>query len=290
MIISWAFNDKCNKNCSYCFVGDNRYEELSFEQKCRIIDKMKIDFLDPHNLTLYFFGKEPLYDEEMFLLLDYMESTWNNMPNELAFVSNGINLQKYKSDILSHNFDRFRISHDPGTNLPDLSGFIEKCKIEVVENITKNNTENAIYEIKQLLNDGVSIIVNPITPQCKSKVQKDLVMEEDEYRDFCKRLIPKLTKGETVLKVPMYYRKLAFKTSYDTNINDHVWYDPDFMCSSWYGNLFIRCDGIAFGCQDSGYSNCPNQYNYLSMPIDEIMIRGTKNKIGMECQNCKLLG
>lgn len=283
MIISWGFNDKCNKNCKYCFVGNQTYKELSFEQKCKIIDKMKIDFPDPHNLLLYFFGKESLYDEEMFLLLDYMNSTWNDLPNELAFLSNGVNLQKYKSDILSHNFDRFRISHDPGTDLPDLSGFIGNCKIEIVENLSKSNAEESIYEIKCLLDDGVSIIVNPIIPQGAAKTQNGLIMTEDEYSDFCKRLIPKLVKGETTLRVPVCYRNFAFKTSYNPNINDHVWYEPDPLCSSWYGSLFIRCDGIAFGCADAAYVNCPNQYDYLSMPINEILAKAAENKCGMEC-------
>lgn len=288
MIISWAFNDKCNKNCNYCFVGDNKYKELSFEQKCKIIDKMKIDFPDTHNLSVYFFGKESLFDEEMFLLVDYMDFTWSEMPNDLAFISNGINLQKYKSEILSHNFNRFRISHDPGTNLPDLSAFIGKCKIEIVENVSKSNARDVMYEIKHLLDDGVSVIVNPIIQTGAAKIQNDF-MTDKEYEDFCKCLIPKLDRGETVLKVPMYYRRLAFKASYDPNINNHVWYEPDFMCSSWYGSLFIRCDGMGFGCADAAYANCPNQYDYLSMPIDEIMIMATENKIGMECQNCKLI-
>lgn len=283
MIISWAFNDKCNKNCKYCFVGDCRYKELSFEQNCKIIDKIKMDFPDTHNLSLYFFGKEVLYDEEMFLLLDYMNSTWNKKINELTFISNGINLQKYRADILSHNFNRFRISHDPGTDLPDLSGFVEKCKIEIIENLSKRNAEDAIREIKYLLDDGVSVIVNPIIPQGAAKMQSRLIMAEDEYRDFCKRLIPKLDKGETIFRVPVHYRNFAFETSYDPNVNEHVWYEPDFLCLSWYGSLFIRCDGIVFGCADAAYANCPNQYNYLSMPISEIMARATENKCGMEC-------
>lgn len=289
MIISWAFNDKCNKKCEYCFVGDHKYRELSFEQKCKIIDKMKMDFPDTHNLLLYFFGKEVLYDEEMFLLLDYMKSTWNRMPNELTFVSNGINLQKYRKEILSHNFNRFRISHDPGTDLPNLSGFIGKCKIEVIENVCKNNAEDVIYEVEHLLNDGVSITINPIIPKGDAKTKNDLVMTDDEYNNFCKRLIPKLIKGETTLKIPMYYRNLAFKASYDPNINDHVWYEPDFICLSWYGSLFIRCDGMAFGCAEAGYEDCINQYDYLSMPINEIMIKASENKVGTECQNCKLI-
>jgi len=287
MIISWGFNDKCNKNCEYCFVGDCRYREVSFEQKCKIIDKIKKDFPEPHNLLLYFFGKEPLYDEEMFLLLDYLSSTWNKMPNGLAFLSNGINLQKYKSDILSHNFNRFRISHDPGTNLPDLSGFIGNCEIEIVENVSKNNIEDAMREIIDLSNDGISVIVNPIYPQGAAKMRYDLIMEDNEYRDFCKRLIPKLTKGKTALRIPMFYKNFAFEKSYDPNINNHVWYSPHFACNSLYGTLFIRCDGMTFGCSDAAYANCSNQYDYLSMPIDEIMIKATENKCGMECQNHK---
>lgn len=286
MIISWAFNDKCNKNCKYCLVGNHRYKELPFEQKCKIIDKLKIDFPDPHNILLYFFGKEALYDEEMFLLLDYMYSTWDKMPKELAFISNGINLQKYKPDILSHNFNGFRISHDPGTDLPDLSGFIGNCKIRVVENVSKNNAKDVVCEVKHLLHDGVSVMINPVVPQSAAKVQDDF-MTGDEYRDFCKYLIPKLVEGDTIFKIPMYYRDFAFKASYDPNINEHVWYDPDFMCRSWYGSLFIRCDGIAFGCEGAAYVNCSNQYDYLSMPIDEIMIKATENKCGMECQNHK---
>lgn len=283
MIISWEFNNKCNKNCNYCIAGDCRYKELPFEQKCKIIDKLKTDFPDIHNLLLYFFGKEALYDEEMFLLLDYMRSTWNEMPR-LIFISNGINLQKYKADILSHNFDRLRISHDPGTDLPDLSGFIGNCKIEVIENVSKNNTEETMYEIEYLLNAGVSVTINPIIPQGAAKNQNDLCMTEDEYIDFCKCLIPKLVKGETVLKVPTQYKNYAFKTSYDPNINSHVWHDPDFMCSSWYGSLFIRRDGIVFGCIAAAYADCPNQYDYLKTPIDEIMIRAVENKCGRECQ------
>ena len=65
-VVFWSVTQRCNLNCTHCFV-DQDLQEMSFDEACTIIDQLS----EAKNYILTFFGGEVLLRNDIFDLMRY---------------------------------------------------------------------------------------------------------------------------------------------------------------------------------------------------------------------------
>ena len=68
--VKWYINNCCNLNCPFCFVKGINTLSQTFEEKCKVLDKLYTDGVR----NIDFFGKEPLFNHEIFDVMQYGKS------------------------------------------------------------------------------------------------------------------------------------------------------------------------------------------------------------------------
>ena len=79
-VVFWSVTQRCNLNCTHCFV-DQDLQEMSFDDACTIIDQLS----EAKNYILTFFGGEVLLRNDIFDLMRYASKKKINV----ALASNG---------------------------------------------------------------------------------------------------------------------------------------------------------------------------------------------------------
>lgn len=255
-------------SCPYCF-ADSYFKENSFEDKCRIIDKLYkigIEYID-------FFGKEPLLDDTLFRLCDYMEST--NRHFHISLITNGKNLKKYKQDVINCTFiEQVTVSYDFGvTRTFNIDPLILKefetrgIITELTIDLQKRNINNVLDIIKARYSNNV--FLNPIVPQGSNKTSaKEVMVSLSDLRCLINRL-----QKEVSDKTSSVYVKVPFELSTGFNIetqNEHVTVEFEPVCTCGIDHLFIASNGYVYGCNSPAYNHSEKCCDFLKTPIEEI--------------------
>lgn len=265
--VKWYINNSCNLSCPFCFVKGIHKPEVSLETKFKILDKLHqegVKFVD-------FFGKEPLFNKDIFKIMKYGES--NNYDFYYTFISNGVNLKKYTKDIINSPCREFTISFDFHSgdrkfkfDLKDLLPFKESgFFIELSIDVHNSNIQTLMEKSKNLKEFGVnSLYFNPIMPFKGVGVNH---ISESDYEKFIKGFLKEYRDTyEVIFKIPFQMKRLSEKYS----IEDKNFYTEPF-CSAGIDHFCISSDGIAFGCvSQCAKGNMLNSCDYLTTPIGQI--------------------
>ncbi|MFX1586762.1 MAG: radical SAM protein [Promethearchaeota archaeon] len=133
-VVFWSITQRCNLNCTHCYVDQNS-NEISYEEACTVIDQLS----EAKNFILVFFGGEPLLREDVFDLMRYALKKQINV----AIASNGTLIDSQMAKKLK----------DIGVGYVQVS--IDGLK-DVHEQIRGSGTfEKTISAIKNCINEGL---------------------------------------------------------------------------------------------------------------------------------------
>ena len=148
-ILTLDLTRNCNYACRHCvdqsIVNKGEQKEIDWEILSKLLIELRTQGCDCIELTG---GGEPtLYTNFSDLL-----KLCTNLNYKLALISNGVNLYKYKEDILNASFDWIRISLDAATE--ETYSIVHKCP-------NKNflSLINTIKEIANHKNIGISYLI-----------------------------------------------------------------------------------------------------------------------------------
>lgn len=242
----WTLNNRCNLNCPFCVMSDIKDEELSFEDKKRVMDKL-------HSMgvkSIDFFGKEPLVDDTVFNLMDY--ATMSGYKFDYSLITNGVNLEKYFDDLWFSPCDRITVSYDFSvertfqTSLETLEELAEDKFIELSIDVHRGHEKEIFKGVKEVYLKGISsIYVKPILPYGSTASNVD-PMSEREFEKFCKKLINIKKRPYLFISVPFEYPEMT--KYYENKSGSTFQFITDRKCSAGCDRIYIGCDGTVYGC------------------------------------------
>lgn len=265
-------NNECQFNCEHCFYGfkEMKAPQLTLNELKKVIDEA----VELEIENIHFSGKEPFVNKDIFKLVDYIKS--KKYPLTYDVVTNGVNILKYKKEILSAGFNKIFLSVDSLNNLtirPENKHLIDSINFLVLNNIPleifidihKNNYKEISSIIISLFKLGVK----------EFHVRNTLPLGSGKGKDF----IPSLSEIDYVYKelehlcenIPQINVTLKLNTAFVegflnndnyslfeivniirlTNIS-YVYSNlvvlPEFYCGRYENQITITPDGFVLGC------------------------------------------
>ncbi len=210
--ISINITRKCNLRCSHCLSssGLSDKNELTTKELFNLLDQLR-DFGKP---ILAIGGGEPLIREDIFKILAYAQK--QKIP--ASIVTNALLLTKEKAeklnslnlDLITVSIDGLEKNHDFMRGTGNFLKAIESVKLLKKYIITAKvairvtvNTKN-INECKKLIQLAESLKVDnirltPMLPMGRAKECLDLLITQEQYREFLKDCHSVKTKIKVIL-------------------------------------------------------------------------------------------
>lgn len=275
--VRMLINNQCNTQCEHCFYGfkDMVGEPLSIDEWKQVISEAAE--INP-NMNFHFSGKEPLFDDKIFILADYIDELNSKFGTKLTYdmVTNGINVQKYLSDIWSRNFTRVALSVDYEGCTRSFGGTEDVIRTLVSESIpvhcfivAHNDNISEVcsmvhnlyglgvknFFIKDVINIGHGTGMKLLTTSQYSALYDELVNEFSFDNDFKDLEIIYYVKGRHFWKLhDGYDSRLSEDLETWRTSGDESFYDgrfilrPEYTCSRYLSQISVTPDGYVLGC------------------------------------------
>lgn len=187
LVASFEINNKCNQQCSYCYISEREESDENNDNLCLI--KKCID-LGIQFITVS--GKEPLYDDKSFNCLKTIDLLKKESKKfNYGFNTNGINLKKYLKEISNMDPNWITISADKKDIFQSIEKDVKKLiripsfrnRIEISTTMETFNEEEMLNLTKYLREIGIKYhsIVPKITKQGDELMQPDIKFLIDYY-------------------------------------------------------------------------------------------------------------
>ena len=265
--VKWSINDECNLRCPFCIAEKPIERQSDLSTQLKMVDKM----YEIGVTSIDFFGKEPFFNKRIFEIMDYCKQ--KHYPFRFSAITNGINLIKYKSDLMLSPLRRVTISHDgfvgnrqrvlTHQEIFDISR--EFFFVEISLDILKANHKKAYKLVCDFFDEAAvsSVYVKPIIPvgALTTTIKSDYAISEDEYEIVCESLkvLPNVK-----LAVPFRFARLTKKYQHDFRFSC----DPVCTCGDM---IFIDSTGVAYGCGEVLYTSRKRSCSFLETPLNEMM-------------------
>lgn len=286
-------NHDCQLSCEHCYYG---YEKL--RDKLMTLEEYE-DFFkqakDNGFTSFHFSGKEPLYDDRVFSIIDILKRI---IPTaEISFVTNGINIPKYIDKLIEVNPVKICLSVDD---------ILTETRIR-----KGNTTERALSVLQEKfpsLSVEVFIVMHEGNYESVGKIV-EFLYEKYKVKSFDVRALIPIGNGEqfeptpvdrinaayialknTVKNYPDIYCTMRFNPYYthkildveDCEIRDalldnlispplsvfgNVIVDGEFVCQRYVEQITLTADGYVQGCASE--SCFPDYYNRSAGNIRE---------------------
>lgn len=253
--VKWSINNRCNMNCSYCFLKDFTGDEVSLEEKLQAVLKLKS--LNIKNFDL--FGKEVLINREVFDIAEYIHN--NISDSYISCITNGVNLKKYLEPMINSPIEQITLSFS-GIN-GNRDSVIDLCAIKLLKEAKKaieftiDLSDNTILHLDK--NIGLafnkysvdSVYLNPIID---IKTNKSLLLKEPLIETL-KGFSNKYEDKEIYLNLP-YQLKSGLKDISELCYSKNIIICGDTICNSLKGNVFYLDSELKiFGCPIASLNN-----------------------------------
>lgn len=267
LYVKLFINNSCQFSCKHCLYGFKEMsgKEMTFNDYCICIDglvELGVIYID-------FVGKEPLYDEKVFNIMEYIK---NNHPNlKYGLITNGVNVEKYIDKIVD-NLKCITLSVESlGTvkSRNSNAGFIKNItllrekgvNVSVSIDLHKNNKDEIQSIVKELETYGVcEYYIKPIVPLGLGKkyVNSDMITPEESF-EVMKSFYDHKYSGQVVFEMKQDFTYSLMQSSSDFRelmsgeapiLREHrgVFLDFEYICSSFVNSIAITADGCLLGC------------------------------------------
>lgn len=310
--IRMLINNECNTQCEHCFYGfkDMVGKPLSISEWKSVIDEAAK--LNP-KLNFHFSGKEPLFDDKIFKLADYIDEVNSKRGTKLTYdmVTNGINVSKYLSEIKKRNFTRVALSVDyegctrsfGGTNkvitLLLSIGVPVHCFI-IAHNDNISKISDMIHQlyclgvndffVKDVIDIGHGKNMKLLTTRQYSNLYEELVNDfsSDSFEDL---EIIYYVKGRHFWKLRdgdcdgMLAEDLeTWRVSGDEYFYDgRIVLRPEYTCYRYLTSISITPDGYVLGCgtemANPNYPACSSGRIFTDGNLKELLDKGRKSAL-----------
>lgn len=255
----WAINDRCNLSCPYC-LASKKVNELPLKDLFRIAYKLYeigVQHID-------FFGKEPLFNENIFAITDYASKRGCDFTYSL--ITNGKNLNRFIPDIISRNFTQIAVSYDGGyggrsyTFDPKQATPLTEAGIEVEYSIDVHRAvlPHIVDICGSLIDKGSSLYIKPIIPhisQQDNSFADPFYITPDEFLSCIDLVTRKFNGFPITFSIPFQFNAITSKALQYENETTTIF--SDLKCCA--GNsLYLSSDGKAYGCGAIHYDNNGN--------------------------------
>lgn len=260
--------DECQFKCRHCFYGFEKMkgEQLTVEEFKNVIDQcaeLKVK-------NVHFSGREPLCDENIFELMDYVRDTYPEMTCDL--VTNGVYISKYLQRLVESKANRIYLSVDSVEDTiirPSNGNLIKNIKLildspiplEVFIDIHQGNKSTIKTIVENLYALGVrKFYLRAVLPlgRCPKELivsAEDLeevfdslleIEEEDFQLDFYvnMRFMDEVLGGDSALSE-------AVSTAIDGEIQAYtstISVIYELYCSRYQQQITLTPDGYILGC------------------------------------------
>ena len=311
-ILSLEIINKCNLNCSYCYLGEKKNTYMSLYTMERAVDIAIHETQKQYDKTLlvYFIGGEPLMAiKSMENAVSYVKRRCQEMGLKYIFstTSNGTLLSESAVNFFINNkfdlklsIDRPQYVHD--LNRKDYSGngsFLAisknfnylkeyeeetRKKISYAQVITKNNYKFWKESFQFLLDIGAEKIESSIDHYCiwgNTEIR--------ELKEVAKEVFY-LYKKEILCN-----NKSLFWNMFDQTLEAYLLPCDYYACKAGLNNIFVNTDGNIYTCIELPQFYIGNVTTGLDVhKIREIVyVKDIESKICVECiykKNCKTRG
>lgn len=291
-------NDKCQFSCKHCFIGTkpkNLSEHLSLDEWDEFIKQLSeygVEHID-------FFGKEPLYDDRVFFLMDICRK----FNITYTVVTNGVNIKKYIRELELFKPEVVLSVENLGKTQYRNSGkFIEDniklllsrgVPVSITIDLSYSNFNGLKKLVSKLYKLGVkNIYVKPIRPfgeyeeELMNKVLKsiDLVYALDDLVDCASKFEDlEITYSLSQMDLQRMYKDC------NAEFNDTVGYclanrvpyyegvilECELFCNRFRDAIAITPDGKMLGCaSEYGCDDPEVTYDLRKISVEEAISAG----------------
>ena len=264
-ILSLEIINKCNLNCSYCYLGEKKNTYMSLNAMKKAVDIAIHEARKQYDKTLlgYFIGGEPLMAiETMKNAVSYVKKRCQEMGLQYIFstTSNGTLLsESVVSFFVKNKFD-LKLSIDGPQYVHDLNrkdyagngslisisdnfNYIKEYeketgkKISYAQVVTKNNYKFWYQSFQFLLDIGAEKIESSIDHYCK---WEDTAI--NELKERVKEVFY-LYKNEILNK-----NRSLFWNLFDQTLESYLFPCDYYACKAGLNNIFVAADGNIYTC------------------------------------------
>lgn len=299
-------NNTCQFSCSHCFIGKHKLFEapLSIEEWCNVLEQ-----LAEYGIThIDFFGKEPLFNDKVFTLLEKCKS----LGLTYSLITNGVNVMKY-IDLLEYYKPTMALSVESlyNTKHRDTGKFIlqtiklllsRNIKVSVSIDLTKYNFKHIIPMIKTLYGIGVEdFYIKPVRPFGNSEqyLKDEIISSENLFkfiaklRKFNSELDINITLSLAMMDLERLYNHseeefnkhfgLFFEYRYD--YIDGIILDLELYCYRFKNVISITPEGFLLGCASEYCTDYSHYKNVKENTVEECINSG-KESLNFNSYSC----
>lgn len=261
---------KCNMNCVYCYEKENTYNKN--KKMTKAVAKECIDYFlkyvnkKSNNITVNFFGGEPLLNKDVFLYAtEYIISRWDNNDKKIKFIltTNGTLLdgdiieviRKYNMTVnlsidgnrITQNNNRRLINGQDSFDLvmSNISKLLEACNNVVARvTVTKTNIRNLKEDILFLWHIGIDdVYLSPVetADECLKLDETSILLFNEYLEDLVDYMNDQYLQGKKYVlsNIVEYENRLKNRTI----LNECKFYNALTVMFSPEGDIY-NCNRI----------------------------------------------
>lgn len=303
--LSLEIVNKCNLNCSYCYLGEKKNTFMTFDTAKKAVDiaahetKKQYDKL----LVVYFIGGEPLLAFDLIKqIVNYTKYKCGEYGLRFIFSTtiNGTLLTEKITDFLIENRFELKVSIDGPEYVHNLNRKTYSHEGSF-ESIMRNWTLLKKYEQETGNYISIAHVVTEnnyhylsdsfnyfLTLNCK-KIETGI----DHYCDWPESELEQLKENiEDVFYIYKEYMQKnksgIFWNLFEQYIKSYIFGCPFYACRAGLNNVYIATSGEIFTCIELPEFHIGSVFDGLNVPrIREIAY--AEDRISDECQDCKYI-
>ena len=307
-------NNDCQFHCRHCFIGNKELvgKPLSVDEWDSVLSQA----YDMGVRNVDFFGKEPLYDDKVFSLMD----SCRERGMSYSIVTNGVNVPKYISRLCEYkphvvvsveSLSSLTDYRDGGNHLSEALSLLNDYDIprSVSVDLSNSNVSDFSVLLDELYWLGVyTVYVKPLRPMGDSEdFLLNRLIDDRAILGAVKEASVRAT-NEKGMDITFSFSQmdlhrlcgdnelwndyLGFCIDHRADNVDGVYFSFELYCHRWLDKFAITPDGYVLGCAAdyyTDYGNNPNVRNgnsLLDIVLKERDNLSLENHIRAGCHFC----
>jgi MoaA/NifB/PqqE/SkfB family radical SAM enzyme len=204
LVVSWAITNRCNLNCKYCFIPNNKVDELRLSEVFFIIDELKT----LGTKIIFLTGGEPLLRGDIGKIISYINSKGiyvNMNTNGTLFLEkinelNGLNAVKFSLDgpIEVNDYVRGRGTFQKVIEAIEVAKN-KSMKPMITTVLSKYNLDSVDYLVRLAEKLNILVDFQPVTTTLLgSNIINPHIPQKDDYKTTIERLINYKKNGKPI--------------------------------------------------------------------------------------------